>query len=401
MKRGVSRMVRLGLPLVVVAAALLSAQAMGQSQRTAVGRFLTPVFDGDQIYSPTSLDVGADGHIVVAAVVPANPYTVSSTMVARFDGTGRKLWERNPTGRADLVSTMLARAAPGGDTMVLHDESPNEQPQLVLLRLAVSGKELWRRQLGPGAPSDLLVENDGAAVISGSAKREKGNAFDALVMRVTGDGKTAWRRQVPGDKPDGGNTADLLRSTAAKQYIAGGLADIAYADANVSASRGLLVKLGSDGQIQWRRSFGSGATLTMVSGIAGSGPDTFVLTLTESSGGAQFFELSRVQDNGNVSWTRPLPGPADQEINDIASGPNGGVVLAGSEPNGDSRVAVLIVLDQDGIERQRVNYRGYKMRRALSLHAYPTGGYAVLFEGASPSSDSTLYLARVDTNGRF
>ncbi|MEO8559715.1 MAG: PQQ-binding-like beta-propeller repeat protein [Rhodospirillales bacterium] len=385
-----------------MAVLVASGPALAQSQRTAVGRFLTSVFDDNRPYVPTSLDVGEDGHIVIAATVSGGPYTVSAALVARFDGTGKKLWERSPAARADLVSTMIARTAPHGDTMVLFDDSPTEQPQLVLLRLAVTGKELWRRQLGPGAPSDLLVEPDGAAIVSGSARRDKGSAFDALVLRVAPDGKVAWRRQVPGEKADSGNTADLVRGAGGGQYIAGGLTDIAYADnSTVNASRGLLVKLGSDGQIAWRRSFGSGNTLTMVSGLAASGADMFVVTLTESSGGGQFFELSRVAANGTVAWTRPLAGPPDQEINDIAPAPNGGLVLAGSEPNGDSRAAVLILLDRDGIERQRVNYRGYKMRRALMARPYPTAGFAVLFEGAGSSSDATLYLARVDASGRF
>jgi len=238
--------------------------------------------------------------------------------------------------------------------------------------------------------------------VSGSAKREKSSAFDALVLRVTPEGKTVWRRQVPGEKADSGNTADLVRGAGSGQYIAGGLTDISYSDnSTVNASRGLLVKLGSDGQIAWRRSFGNGSTLTMVSGLATSGTETFVMTLTESSGGGQFFELSRVKADGTPLWTRPLPGPVDQEVNDIAPGPDGGLVLAASEPNGDTRAAVLILLDRDGVERSRVNYRGYKMRRALMVRPYPTGGFAVLFEGAGSSSDSTLYLARVDASGRF
>lgn len=394
---------RFAVPVLLFVLALPPAfEAWAQAQRTGVGRFLMPVFDDSQVYVPTSLDVGEDGHIVVAATVPGGSYTVAAALVARFDGTGQKRWERSPAGRADLVSTMLARTAPRGDTMVLHDESPGDQPQLVLLRLDAAGKELWRRPLGAGAPSDLLVEPDGAVIVSGSAKREKSNSFDALVLRITPEGKTIWRRQVPGEKADGGNTADLLRSAGGGQYIAGGLADITYGDnATVNASRGLLVKLGSDGQIAWRRSFGNGSTLTMVSGLAISGGETFVVTLTESTGGGQFFELSRVKADGTPLWTRPLPGPVDQEINEIAPGPDGGLVLAGSEANGETRSAVLILLDRDGVERSRVNYRGYKMRRAVMVRPYPTGGFAVLFEGAGSSNDNTLYLARVDASGRF
>jgi hypothetical protein len=381
--------------------------ALAQAQRSSLGRFLAPVFDDDATYAPSSLDVGEDGHIVVAATVPGDLDTVSAALVARFDGTGRKLWERSPAAAVDLVSAMIARTAPGGDTMVLHDEAPNDQPQLVLLRLATSGKELWRRPLGPGAASDLLVERDGTALVSGSVRRDKDKGFDALVMRITPGGKVAWRRQIPGDKRDGGNTADLLRAAVHGQpggpYVVGGLADIAYADNNtVQSSRGLLARLGGDGTIQWQRHFGGDDGLTMVSGLVGTASgDTYALSLTESAGGGQFLQLSRVRPDGQLAWTRPLSGPPDQEVNDIARAPAGGLVLAGSEADGDSRTAVLVLLDGEGIERARINYRGYRMRRALMVRPYPTGGYAVLFEGAGPSRDGTLYLARVDASGRF
>lgn len=393
---------------IALACVLLAAPpTQAQAQRSSLGRFLTPVFDDDAGYTPSSLDVGEDGYIVVAATVPGDLATVSAALVARFDGAGRKLWERSPASRADLVSTMIARAAPGGDTMVLHDEAPDDQPQLVLLRLATSGKELWRRQLGPGAASDLLVERDGTALVSGSVRRDKDKGFDALVMRIKPDGTLAWRRQIASDKPDTGNTADLLRSAFAGQaggpYVVGGLADIAYGDGNtVQSSRGLLAGLGGDGTVQWRRSLGGDDGLTMVSGLVGmTGGKTYALSLTEGAGGAQFLQLSRVGPDGQIAWTRPLAGPSDQEVNDMARAPAGGLVLAGSEADGDSRAAVLVLLDGEGIERARVNYRSYRMRRALMVRPYPTGGYAVLFEGAGPSSGGTLYLARVDASGRF
>ncbi len=397
MKRRMARLIRIALAVGIAGAM----PAFAQSQRSTEGRFLTAVFDDTAAYSPTSLDVGTDGHIVVAATVPGASSVVSAALVTRFDGTGRKLWERSPAARADLVSTVLARSAPNGETIVLHDETPNDLPQLVLLRLGANGKEIWRRPLGSGTPSDLLVEADGAVIVSGSARHEKSTAFDALALRVTPDGKIAWRRQVAGEKADSGNTADLLRAIANKQYITGGFTDIVYANNAATASRGLLVKLGSDGQVVWKRMFGNGDSLTMVASIAVSGNDIFVITLTESTGGGQFLELSRVTSDGTVSWTRPLAGPPDQEINDVAIAPGGGLVLAGSEANGDSRSAVLISIDREGVEHQRVNYRGYKMHRLLAVRPYPAGGFALLFEGAGSASNTTLYLARVDATGRF
>ena len=81
---------------------------------------------------------------------------------------------------------------------------------------------------------------------------------------------------------------------------------------------------------------------------------------------------------------------------------DGRIVMVGSEPAGDKRSAIFIEIDGEGVERQRVSYRGYKLARAISVRAHPLGGYAILFEGPAGSGfDFTAYLALTDATGRF
>jgi hypothetical protein len=216
-----------------------------------------------------------------------------------------------------------------------------------------------------------------------------------------------WRRRFSGERKDGGNSADLLRLSGQSTILVGGLADIVYdkKDETVTASRGLAMKLQPDGQPAWRQFYGDGSSLSMVGGLASaSGGEAYVLALTDTAAtGAQFSELLRIGSDGTVIWRRPLAGPSNQEINDMTVLPDGGIALVGSEPQGqDLRAAVLILLDGEGIERARVNYRGYKMRRAVMIKAHPASGFVILFEGPAGSGfDTTSYLARVDSQGRF
>ncbi len=375
----------------------------GRAQAPIKGFLLQP-FEGIAM-TITSLDVAAGGDIVLGALLADGPHLDPGLRIVRYDAAGRRLWERNPAPRAELTSTAIARTVGADGTLVLLDETPKEQPQLTLLRLNGAGNALWRRELGPGAASDLLVGPDGGAVVSGSVGREKSGGIEALVMAVSSDGLPVWRRRFSGDAEDGGNSADLLRMADGNAPLVGGLADIAYDERNaVIAAKGAAMKLRPDGQPAWRLFFGDGQSLTMVGGVA-PGPigDAYVLTVTEAAGASQFLELVRLRADGSIAWRRPIAGPADQEINDMVALPNGGIAMAGSEAQGEeARSAVLVLLDGEGIERARVNYRGYKMRRALMLRRHPAGGFVVLFEGPESSDDEvTMWLGRVDGEGRF
>jgi hypothetical protein len=386
-------------------AALLLTSALAAAQTPPRAQFLIQPFEGAPL-AVSALDVAASGEIVLTALPAEGSNADPGIRVARFDAAGRKLWERNPAPRSELVSTAIARAAGPDHTLVLHDETPKEQPQLALVRLDGKGQILWRRELGPGAASDLAVDGTAGALISGSVPREKTDEIDALVMRVSADGAPVWRRRFSGERKESGNSAELLRLYG-QTIMVGGLADIVYdkPDETPLASRGMAMKLQPDGQAAWRQFFGDGSGLSMVGGLALSPlGDAFVLALTETPAtGAQFVELARVRSDGSVAWRRPLAGPASQEINDMTLLPNGNLVLVGSEGQSqDQRAAILIVLDGEGIERARVNYRGYKMRRALMVKPHPAGGFAILFEGPAGSGfDTTNYLGRVDEQGRF
>lgn len=391
----------------LAAAAWVLAAANGAAQTQPRGLFLVQPFEGPAL-SVTSLDVAASGEIVLAALPPEGSKADPGMRVARFDAAGRKLWERNPAPRSEFVLGVIARAAGADHTLVLHDETPKEQSQLALLRLDGKGQTLWRRELGPGAASDLAVDGDAGALVSGSAVREKTGEIDALVMRVTADGSPTWRRRFSGERKDGGNSADILRLGGQGSAVFAGLADIAYdkKDNSVSASRGVAMKLQPDGQPVWRQFFGEGNGLSMVGAMAvgAAAGDTYLLALTETAAsGGQFTELVRVRSDGSIAWRRPLAGPATQEINDMVLLPDGNLALVGSEPQSqDLRAAILILLDGEGLERARVNYRGYKMRRATMLKPHPAGGFVILFEGPAGSGfDTTSYLARVDAQGRF
>ena len=364
--------------------------------------FLATAFDGDGKFQPISLDVSADGALIVTGIDSGSSPQFAAVRVARFDAAGRKLWERNPAQRSEFVSTVIARAAPHGWTAVLHDETPSDSPQMVMLMLDQNGQTLWRRVIGPGAPSDLLVLADNSLLAAGAANRARGSTFEAVVIRVGLDSKPLWRRGLTTGADSGGSTAEVLR-VVGDGFLVAGMSDIAYSGDQATASKGWLFRLDGQGKLLWQQSLAGAAPLTMLSAaVTTQAGDSFAIMLTETASGNQQLDLTKIDPNGKVLWTRPLAGVPGQEITDMAALADGRLVLVGSEPNGDKRSAIFVEVDSEGIERQRISYRGYKLARAVSVRIHPLGGFAILFEGPAGSGfDFTAYVALTDATGRF
>lgn len=395
------------LVLVLGATALPPSPAAAQKaeQEPEQRAFLTIAFEGPALFTPTALDVAEDGTLTVAAIESGEPGPATELRVGRFDATGRRIWERNPAPRAEFATTVIARAGMADTTLVLHDETPGEVPQLAVIKLDARGRVLWRRPLGPGAASDLLPLSDGTVMIAGSNKGSRPNEIDALVMRLGEDGKPLWRQAFVGQRKDAGNSADILRRLADGAIAVGGLTDIVLSgDEQASASRGWIFALDGNGQQRWQQPLAEGGELSVLAGltIAEDGALFGLVAAETQPGGGQRYTLVKISPTGDIAWQRPIADYPDQEVNDLVALPDGTLVLAGSEPAGDVRAAFLAALDGEGKERWRVNYRGYKLRRAVAARPHPQGGIAVLFEGPAGSGyDTTAYLGLLGSNGRF
>lgn len=193
----------------------------------------------------------------------------------RFDGGGNLLWQKTyggpgndrgldlintPTGNLVLVG-FLEGKAPGAPT------SPNSQ-NLWVVQVDAVGTVQWEKTFGYAGSdyaTQVIADADGNLVIAGvldvTASEGLGNQTqkhaggDYWVLKLNAQGELIWRNYFGGLQAD---TPYALETTPDGGYLLAGTSD--SADTDISQSRGSydcwVVKIDSQGQLQWEASFG-------------------------------------------------------------------------------------------------------------------------------------------------
>ncbi len=191
---------------------------------------------------------------------------------------------------------------------------------------SVADRTPWVLLLG-GASTDTLVGVAEAAdgrsfFVTGSTLSHGAGGNDVRVARARADGRTLWELAVGGAgfdeptslvaTPDGG----CLVAGMTGSFGAGGL-------------DGWLVRLGSDGQVLWQRTYG-GAEDEAFASVA-LAPSGFYVggTLRLGAVNADAWVLE-IDGGGGVVWQETLPGENDDYVGSVAATPGGLVVVANS-----------------------------------------------------------------------
>lgn len=287
----------------------------------------------------SSVAVRADGSILVAgddagsgwlAKMPRRPKRFDSGSVTALDATGRTLWVR-ALGTASLSSV---QALPDGGAVAcgrytgaltidrtLRATAAKSHAHLVVIALDAAGKLRWLTAasgIGDSACNDLAVARDGTLVIVGSfgdaltlgavTKQSRGGA-DALVAKLTADGKPQWLRS------DGSVEYDSARAVALAGtaiYVAGSFgADATFGDTALALppdtqhkvanpSNAFLARYRASGEVDW----------AVAHGVAGSFDEAWAVAPMSDGGAAitgeaaeQMF-VARYAPSGRQLWVR-------------------------------------------------------------------------------------------------
>jgi len=138
-----------------------------------------------------------------------------------------------------------------------------------------------------------------------------------------------------------------------------------------------IIKTGSDGTVQWSKTyggigddFGSKGIVTIDSGYA-------VVGYTNSFGmGGYDVYLLKLDQNGDTLWSRTFGGPDDDQASSIQQTTDGGFIISGyTNISGSNYSSYLIKTDSNGMVNTITgNSENTKYPRSLSLSPNPTTG---------------------------
>ena len=175
-----------------------------------------------------------------------------------------------------------------------------------------SGRRLIRGN-GEGFPAAITQTTDGGYVVVGSTN-SSGPTFAILVLKLDAGGNIQWQKRY-GWRND--SFATSVEQTADGGYIIAGNIITSTYDHSI-----WVLKLNYKGDIEWQRSFGSGAT--DVCAVRCSSEWGYIIGATSSCD----LLVVKLNSTGGIIWQRRYDGGAEDYMSDIWTTWDGGFIIA-------------------------------------------------------------------------
>lgn len=273
----------------------------------------------------------------------------------------------------------------------------------ILFKVDSSGNMQWNRTI---RGSSLVQASDGGYVIAG------GDSYDALtVFKIDSNGNSQWNQTYLAGKVVLCGPKVMVQTNDGGYAIAtNNGSDYVYFD-NGARSAGLfvsvLVKTDSSGRMQWDRTYkvtGNDIFAFELRSIIQTRDGGYALagSATSNSGYTDFC-LVKISSQGDLQWTKTFGGQKDDNANSLVQTTDEGYVLAGttySLATGNYN-AWLVKIDSSGNLLWNQTYGETDWVHANSVIQTSDGGLA--FAGSKPryteGGGSGLWLVKTDILG--
>ncbi|GAB3021945.1 hypothetical protein GCM10027051_29050 [Niabella terrae] len=270
----------------------------------------------------------------------------------------------------------------------------------------------WQKSFG-GSGTEVIYSvdktADGGYILMGNATNDGGDVSgghgeqDIWVVKTDATGTLLWQRMLGGTSYD---IAESIISTADGGYIIAG--STSSDDGDVSINYGSydvwIVKLNSNGTIQWQKSLG-GSDMDHGFGIRESVDGGYVLVASTYSTDGMITNpkgqldswLVKLDGSGNPLWQKILGGTEGDALQSIANTPDGGYILAGNSSSNDGDVlgnhggqdVWVVKVDGAGNIQWQESFGGSLQDAAEAVAPAIGGGYYIGAHTVSGDGDVT------------
>jgi hypothetical protein len=307
-------------------------------------------------------------------------------------------------------------------------------PDGLVVKLNSTGTIEWQKALGGSAAENFLSIQptaDGGYVASGLTYSNNGDVSgyhggteaDAWVVKLSSTGAIQWQKVFGGST--GCDFANSILSTADGGYIFVGHSD--SHDGDVTSNAGerdvWIVKLSSDGDIQWQKSVG-GAENDYAFSLQPTPDGGYVAVgytysndgdVSGNHGDADAWVV-KLSSSGTIQWQKALGGSNEEIARSIQPTTDGGYIVAASSKSNNGDVsgnhgdadAWVIKLSSGGAIQWQKALGGSNEEIARSVQTTTDGGYIVT--GSAKSNDGDVsgnrggqdtWIVKLSSNGTF
>jgi hypothetical protein len=283
----------------------------------------TKTYGGAENDRGYSLQKLSDGYIIAGFT---NSFGKGGDVyLIRTDLNGEIIWSNNYGGDFDDEGYSVIQTSDNGFAIVgISYVSCCVPPDIYLIKTDSDGNEEWTKIFG-GYDEDkgysVLQTSDGGYIIAGYTF-EMGLGRDVYIIKTDGNGNTIWTMTYGGADWD---VAHALEVTSDGYILTGYTYSYGSGDADL-----YILKIDFNGNLLWSKTFGGTADDYGYSVRQTSDGGYIVTGYTRSFGeGGTDVYLVKLDSNGNMEWTRTFGGEEDDYGYSVQETSDGGYVIAG------------------------------------------------------------------------
>lgn len=250
--------------------------------------------------------------------------------VVRYTASGDSVWTRT-VGFSSMEATCDVGFA-GDSSVVVAAAVQGATPATAIVKFNHRGDTVWTRLLDRLDPANIAVDAAGATFVWGSGFGSMPDESLSLA-KVGSDGQLQWRR--------GWDLGDRHRA-AGCTFDGGGRLVVAAVVNDQAGTHGVIWKLTANGDTVWTRMPPELNGIEM-RGVAADAASIYVAGLQGPSP-----RLFRLTGSGQMTWMRPLNGSAPTDaVNTVAVDASGNCVAVFTDP---AQFLSMLKLSPDGAE---------------------------------------------------
>jgi len=351
---------------------------------------------------PRSIQQTSDGGYVVAGYTCSFGAGDRDFWVLKLDRDGNIQWQKTYGGTDWDGARSIQQTSDDGYVVAGPTESFGAGDRdFWVLKLDRDGNIQWQKTYGgtdwDGARSTKQT-SDGGYVVAGHTYSFGASDRDFWVLKLDRDGNIQWQKTY------GGTDWDEARSI--QQTSDGGYAVAGRTDSFGAGDRDFWVlKLDSDGNIQWQKTYG-GADWDWARSIQQTSDGGYVVagyTYSFGAGTSDFWVLKLDRD-GHIQWQKTYGGTDWDGARSIQQTSDGGYVVAGYTYSFGAGLNDFWVLklDRDGHIQWQKTYGGADWDWARSIQQTSDGGYVVAGRTESfGAGRADFWVLKLDRNGHI
>jgi hypothetical protein len=352
------------------------------------GRSVQQTSDGGYIIAGTTSSFTEDG-------AEPGPYSKKAYLV-KTDINGNLQWQQTPFWES-ISAYSVQQTVDGGYVIAGIASEYYPESYAKLAKTDPNGFTEWDNSYGESPSFAYSVKRtaDGGYIIAGKIIPWGASDYDVFLVKIDSTGMDEWGGEIHhygGWFDDSGYS--VQQTSDGGYIITGETYSFGAGDSDV-----YLVKIDSEGNLKWQKTFG-GSDLDYGYSVQQTSDGGYIIAGTTSSfgeGGADIY-LIKTDLAGKLLWQKTFGGSNGDYGYSVQQTSDGGYIIAGQTYSSGAGLwdAYLVKADPDGNQQWEMTFGGSGQDRVYSVQQTNDGGYIIAGETYSfGTGDSDVYLIKV------